>query len=96
MHAQVVIAILLMATVTYLTRIIGFLALRGRDLSPRMKNVLEAIPGCVLISVIAPYFSTTKPQDIIPLAITVLASARFSLLPTVCIAIVSAGLLRHL
>ena len=50
------ITIVLMASTTYLTRILGYLALRNRVLSPRMLAVLESVPGCVLISVIAPAF----------------------------------------
>jgi hypothetical protein len=54
--------IALMAGGTYLTRILGYLALRNRVLSPRMRYVLECVPGCVLISVIAPAFvSTARP-----------------------------------
>ena len=45
-----VITIALMCGVTYLTRIVGYLALRNRTLSPRLRVILEAVPGCVLIS----------------------------------------------
>ncbi|TIS07059.1 MAG: AzlD family protein, partial [Mesorhizobium sp.] len=51
-----VLAILAMAGVTYLTRIGGYVVLRNRTLSPRATAVMEAAPGCVLISVIAPDF----------------------------------------
>ncbi|PSD25446.1 hypothetical protein C7E17_26845, partial [Stenotrophomonas maltophilia] len=40
-------AIVLMAAATYLTRIVGFLALRNRTLSKRAVTVMSA-PGCVL------------------------------------------------
>ncbi len=58
---------------TYLTRIVGFLALRNRTLSKRAVTVMEAAPGCVLISVIAPDFVADKPADLAALAITLLA-----------------------
>ena len=90
------ITILLMAAVTYATRIGGYVLLRDRHLSPRMKAVLESAPGCVLITVIAPDFVTGHPADIGALAVTVLAALRLSILPTVSIAIVSAGVLRAL
>ncbi|MHC1671018.1 AzlD family protein, partial [Stenotrophomonas maltophilia] len=45
------LTIVLMAAVTYLTRIIGFLALRNRTPGKRAVTVMEAAPGCVLISV---------------------------------------------
>ncbi len=88
--------IALMAGGTYLTRILGYLALRNRVLSPRMRYVLECVPGCVLISVIAPAFVSDRPADLAALAITVAAASRLSILPTVVIGIVSTGVLRYL
>ena len=90
------LTILLMAAVTYFTRIAGYLFLRNRVLSPRLVTVMESAPGCVLIAVIAPHFVSGRPADLIALAITVLAAMRLPILPTVVIAIASAGLLRAL
>ena len=90
------IAIVLMASVTYLTRIGGYVVLRNRTLSRRATKVMEAAPGCVLISVIAPDFVSRNPADLAALAITVLAATRLSMLPTVAIGVASAGVLRHL
>ena len=84
-----------MGVVTYGTRIGGFLLLRNRHLSPRSLAVLEAVPGCVLISVIAPRFVSDKPAELLALAVTLLAAWRLPLLPTVLISIVATGLLRH-
>lgn len=94
MDQATLLTILLMALTTYLTRILGFLALRNRTLSPRMAYVLESVPGCVLISVIAPAFVSDNPADLIALAITVIAAMRLPLLPTVIIGIAATGLLR--
>ena len=58
------------------------------------KRILEIVPGCVLISVIAPYFVTSNPADFIAIVITLLAASYLSLLPTVIISIVATGLLR--
>jgi branched chain amino acid efflux pump len=91
-----VVTILLMAAVTYLTRVSGYLLLRNRTLSRRATAVMEATPGCVLISVIAPHFVSSRPADLLSLAITLLAATRLSVLPTILIGVVSAGLLRHL
>ena len=91
-----VLTIVLMASVTYLTRIGGYVLLRNRTLSKRATAVMEAAPGCVLISVIAPDFVSDKPADLIALAITIFAATRFSMLPTVLIGIVAAGLCRYL
>ncbi|MGE4431941.1 MAG: AzlD family protein [Sphingobium sp.] len=88
-------AILLMALATWLTRIGGYLALGDRALSPRVRTVMDAAPGCVMISVIAPYFATGHPGDLASLGLTALAASRLSLLPTVLIGVASAGILRH-
>jgi len=92
----VVLTIVAMAGVTYLTRIGGYMLLRNRTLSKRATAVMEAAPGCVLISVIAPDFVSEKPADLVALAITVLAATRFSMLPTVLIGIGAAGVGRYL
>lgn len=84
-----------MLGVTYSTRLIGFFALRNRTLGRRAQTVMEAAPGCVLISVIAPYFVSDKPHELIAIALTVLAASRFSMLVTVLIGVGSAGILGH-
>lgn len=96
MENMILLTIVMMATVTYLTRILGFIALRNRAFSPAMKSVMEAAPGCVLIAVIAPKFVSGHPGDLVALAITVFAATRFSILPTVLIAVIATGSLRYL
>jgi uncharacterized membrane protein len=91
-----VVTILLMAAVTYLTRVSGYLLWCNRTLGRRATAVMEATPGCVLISVIAPHFVSSRPADLLSLAIILLAASRLSVLPTILIGVVSAGLLRHL
>lgn len=88
--------IVLMAASTYATRILGFVALRERTLSPRMQAVMQNVPGCVLISVIAPAFVSRNPADLIALGVTLVAATRLSLLPTVVTGVVTTGVLRHL
>ncbi|AOJ03094.1 hypothetical protein WS70_15720 [Burkholderia mayonis] len=90
------LTIVLMASSTYLSRILGYVVLRNRTLSPRMLSVMENVPGCVLVAVIAPAFVSDKPANLLALAITLLAATRLSILPTVIIGVVSTGLLRHL
>ena len=89
------LTIVLMAGVTYLTRIGGYVVLRNRVLSARATAMMEAAPGCVLISVIAPAFVSRNPADLLALATTFIAATRLPMLPTVLIGIASAGLLRH-
>lgn len=95
-HTTTLLAILLMATATYLTRVLGYFALRNRSLSARAVTVMESAPGCVLISVIAPDFVSGRLSDLIALAITLLAATRLPMLATVVIGVGSAGLLRYL
>lgn len=95
MDTATLATIVLMAASTYLTRILGYLVLRNRTLSPRMQSMLENVPGCVLISVIAPAFVSDRPADLAALAVTLLAATRLGILPTVLIGIAATGLLRH-
>ncbi|WP_409308747.1 AzlD family protein [Pectobacterium sp. B1J-3] len=90
------LTILLMALTTYLTRITGYALLHGRQLGPRLKAVIEAAPGCVLITVIAPHFATTELADQLALLIALLAAMRFSLLPVVVISVLATAFLRYL
>jgi uncharacterized membrane protein len=94
-EAATALTVVLMAGTTYLTRSLGYLALRDRSLGPSAKAVLEAAPGCVLLAVIAPSFASPRPADLLALAVTGLAALRLPLLPTVLIGVSAAGLLRH-
>jgi len=93
-HMSTLIAILFVALTTYLTRILGYLLLKNKTLSTRQRKILEVVPGCVLISVIAPYFVQDNLIDLIAITITLFAASRFSLLPTVVISMFSAAFLR--
>lgn len=90
------LTIVLMAVTTYFTRAAGYLILRDRKLSPRAEAVMEAAPGCVLITVIAPHFVTSDPANLLALVISLLAAMRFSLLPVVLISVTVTAILRHL
>ncbi|WEI04706.1 AzlD family protein [Acinetobacter johnsonii] len=93
-HSTTLIAILFVAATTYLTRILGYVLLKNKTLSNKQRKILEVVPGCVLISVIAPYFVKDNVADLLDIAITLIAASRFSLLPTVVISMLSAALLR--
>lgn len=92
----VFLTILAMALVTYLTRVTGYLLLHDRVLKPRWAKLLEAVPGCVLIAVIAPAFATGSIANLLALVITFLLACRFSLLTTVIFSILATALLRYL
>lgn len=83
-----------MALVTYLTRILGYLMLRNRHLSPRARSVMESAPGCVMVSAISPYFVSSNPAVVIAMLITVGCATKVSMLPTLVISIVSLGILQ--
>jgi uncharacterized membrane protein len=93
-HLPTLLAILCVAFTTYLTRILGYVLLKNKTLMNRQRKILEVVPGCVLISVIAPYFVRNNPADLIAIALTLFAASRFSLLPTVVISMFSAATLR--
>ncbi|MDM1763733.1 MULTISPECIES: AzlD family protein [unclassified Acinetobacter] len=95
-HSTTLIAIICVALTTYSTRILGYLLLKNKTLSKRTTRILQVIPGCVLISVIAPYFVSDNPANLIAIVITFLAACYLSLLPTVLISIVATGILRYL
>lgn len=85
-----------MAGVTYASRVLGFLLLRNRTLSPRARAVMESAPGCVMVAVIAPHFVSPHPEELLALAITVVAAPRLPMLPTIIISVGSLGLLKTL
>lgn len=87
------LVVLGMLTVTYATRLTGFFALRNRTLGKRAAKVMDAAPGCVLVAVIAPYFVSDKPHELIAAVVAVLAASRQPMLPTVLLAVGTAGLL---
>jgi uncharacterized membrane protein len=89
-----VATIILMALSTYMTRVLGYLMVRNRNLSSRTLSALEHIPGCVLISVIAPSFVSGEVSNTLALAFTLLLATRFSLLPTVVLGVTATGILR--
>lgn len=86
------LTVLGMLAVTYGTRLVGFFALRNRTLGKRAAKVMDAAPGCVLVSVIAPHFVSDKPHELVAMALTVFAASRFSMLSTVLVAVASAGI----
>ncbi|MGE8682945.1 MAG: AzlD family protein [Acinetobacter sp.] len=93
-HSSTVIAIAFIAATTYLTRILGYILLKNRTLTNKQRQIMEVVPGCVLISVIAPYFVKDNPADLLAMIITLIAASKFSLLPTVVISMLSAAVLR--
>jgi len=90
------IAILLVALTTYCARILGYVLLKNKTLNNRQRKILEVIPGCVLISMITPYFLRDDPADLIAIMVTLFVASRFGMLPTILISMASAVILRTL
>jgi uncharacterized membrane protein len=88
------LAIVLMAVATYLTRIAG-LFIAGHDgLAGRSKAAFDAIPVAVLTAVIAPTLLTTGIAESLAGIVTILAALRLPLLATVAVGVAAVVLLR--
>lgn len=83
-----------MGIATYVTRVAGMLLASRLTLTGRTKAVVEAIPGCMLISVIAPLVLLNGSADMLAGAITALAAWRLPMVAVLSIGVLAAGLLR--
>lgn len=96
LDAATLMAILAMAVLTYATRVAGYALVRRLPLSPRTRRALDAVPGAVLVALVAPAILAHGPADALAGAITVLAALRLPVLAVVVIGVLAAGLLRAL
>ena len=87
-------AILAMAAVTYATRVAGFALVRRLELTGRAKLALEAVPGAVLVALVAPAVLTSGLADALAGLLTVLAALKLPVLGVVAVGVVSAGVFR--
>lgn len=94
MSLPTVIAIFAMAIATYATRIAGFWIVKHVTLSKRMTTALDAVPGAILMAVIAPMILTTGIAESIAAAITALAAMRLPLLAVAAVGVASVVVLR--
>lgn len=93
---KVLAAILVMAVVTYATRIAG-IALAGRlVLTGRAKAAFDAIPAAVLVAVIAPTAIGTGLPETGATLVTAAAATRLPLLATILVGVGTVVLLRML
>jgi len=90
----VLLTIVLMAVITYFTRIAGLLLAGRLRLEGRAKAAFDAIPPAVLIAVIAPTALATGWPETAAAAIVALAAFRVPLLATVAIGVVAVVALR--
>ena len=94
--AAALAAILLMAIATYLTRIGGVLLIQYVPIRGRLATALEAMPGAILIAVIAPIALATGWPEPIAAAIVLVAAIKLHTALVVLVGMASAGLLRAL
>jgi uncharacterized membrane protein len=85
-------AILLMALVTYVTRAGGLWLASRLDLSERAGAWLDAIPGAILISIVAPTVLTGGFAEALAAIVVVLVALRTGSLPAAMIVGVGAVL----
>ena len=86
------LTILAMLVMTYSTRLLGWLFLKNRRFSVRT----QAAPGCVMVSIAAPFFFTTNPAHLCALAVAILVSRKYGLAWTVAACVATAAVLGHL
>jgi uncharacterized membrane protein len=75
-HPTALVTIVLMALVTYATRIGGYWIMGRVTLSPRVAAVLAYLPGAVLTSLIVPAVLEEGIEGVIALGVTALAMWR--------------------
>lgn len=88
------ITMLGMLAATYSTRVIGWLILRNREVSPRFEAVLKASPGYVMAGIVAPAFITRDPVMLGALLVTVVLAKKTNLPVTVVGSIAAYAALR--
>lgn len=69
---------------------------KEKKLSPQTRKLLDAAPGCVMVSVVAPAFMTTNPADLVTLIIVVFLAKKLNLAVMTALAVALNALLRHL
>ncbi len=88
-------AILAMGAATYLTRVAGFWMVRRLTVQGRFAAALEAVPGAILIAVIAPAaFTTGVAESAAAAAALAVALARGPMLLAVAASVAAALVVR--
>ena len=90
------VTILGMAGVTAFTRIIGYWAVGHFEVKGRLAGALEAVPGSILIAIVAPAAFSSGPAEAIAAVITVGLAWRFPMLVAVIGGVGSVVALRYL
>lgn len=96
LHATTLEAIVAMAVVTYLTRVVGMLVMRWDRFSVRgrAKTALDAIPPVMFVTIIAPTLLVTGWPETLAGLLAAAASVRLPLLGTILVGVVAVAVLR--
>jgi uncharacterized membrane protein len=89
-------AIVVMAAVTYFTRVAGFLVAGRLRLEGRAKAAFDAIPPAVLVAVIAPTALATGWPETVAAGVAAVAATRLPILATIALGVVAVVILRGL
>jgi uncharacterized membrane protein len=89
-------AILVMAVITYLTRIVGYALIRRLRVGYRLRTALEAVPGAVLVALVAPAILAHGFAEALAGAVTILAALQLPVIAVVVTGVAGAALFRHL
>ncbi|MBG0778063.1 MAG: AzlD domain-containing protein [Desulfovibrionaceae bacterium] len=90
-------ALLAMAGVTYLTRVAGFFLMGRVRLTARVERWLSALPGCMLVALVAPVVLSGGVAEAVSGALVLAVSWRTRSLPAAMVAgVASIWLLRRL
>ena len=71
-YSDAILAVLAMAFVTYATRIGGVLIAAFLGDNRRLRGVLEVLPGCAIVALLAPAMTKGTPAELVALGITLL------------------------
>jgi uncharacterized membrane protein len=88
------VAILVMAVITYGTRIAGIFVAGRLSLRGRAKAAFDAIPPAVLVAVIAPMALATGWRETMAALLTAIAATRLPLLATIAMGVLAVVALR--
>lgn len=82
LHTDMVILILMCALATFATRIGGYVLMaRMKSIPPRLDAALNAVPAAVLTTLVAPAFYAGEIDIKIAMAVALVVSLRFSVMP---------------
>ncbi|MDX1400737.1 MAG: AzlD domain-containing protein [Kiloniellales bacterium] len=91
----VLAAILAMAGATYLTRIAGYILVQKVGFSTRLASALEAVPGAILIALIAPIVLATGVAETLAALVTLLLARKVPSLLAIVGGVAAVALLRQ-